>query len=203
MGAVATYMKLLGREIVEWERKANEIDSLIIKHSCVGGAAGLIPVPLVDSGIMLGNQMLMYRNINSVMGISLSKDTMRVLGKFMISQVAGMLSVFGFALLGKGVASLLKCTFIASIAGCAIDCATNAGITYVLGVVYAKVLVKSVNEGNGKPPSIDALKDAMKEEFKNTDEMKRIFKEGKAAMRNTNYKDFKADAKAAEEYAQS
>ena len=103
----------------------------------------------------------------------------------------------------KCAASMLKFTVFASIAGCAIDCGINAGITYVLGVVYAKVLVKSVNDGNGKPPSIDALKDAMKEEFKNTDEMKRIFKEGKAAMRNTNYKDFKADAKAAEEYAQS
>ena len=159
MGVLAAYGRELARTVSDWEKKSDQIDSLIIKHSCIGGAAGLFPMPIVDNIIMLGNQMIMYRNINSVLGVSLAKNTLKVIGTFMLSQVAGMLAVFGIAIAGSILGNVLKASIVFAPAGMALNALINAAITYVLGIVYARALVKLV--GSGKTPTAENLKEEL------------------------------------------
>lgn len=201
MDAIAAFVRDVGRQISDWERKSDEVDSLIIKHSCIGGAAGLMLFPAIDNIIMLGNQMLMYRNINSVLGVSLAKDTLKVLGVFMLSQAAGMVSVFGLALAGKFLGGLLKATLVCAPVAMVIDGAVNAGITYVLGVVYARALVGIIKDG--KQPTEAGLKEAMRRAFQDKDEIRRIYEEGRAAIRGKNFSEYKKDAEDAKHHAES
>jgi uncharacterized protein (DUF697 family) len=200
MGVLAAYGRELARTVSDWEKKSDQIDSLIIKHSCIGGAAGLFPMPIVDNIIMLGNQMIMYRNINSVLGVSLAKNTLKVIGTFMLSQVAGMLAVFGIAIAGSILGNVLKASIVFAPAGMALNALINAAITYVLGIVYARALVKLV--GSGKTPTAENLKEELKTQFADKDNLKKLYEEGKEKLKGTKFSDYKNDAEEAKKHAE-
>ena len=81
--------------------RKDEAEKLIVKHSCIGGAITLIPVPVVGEIAVIVNQIAMYRGLNKLIGIKFSKNVMKVIGRFLVSQVAGVL-VAGTALFAVG-----------------------------------------------------------------------------------------------------
>jgi uncharacterized protein (DUF697 family) len=200
MGVLAALGRDLARTVTDMEKKADQIDALIIKHSCVGGAAGLVPVPLVDDLVMLGNQIVMYRNINSVLGVSLAKDTLKVIGMFMLSQAAGLLAAFGIAVAGSILSKFLKASIVGAPIGMALNAVVNASITYVLGIVYARALVKVV--GSGKTPTAENLKEELKAQFADTDNLKKLYEEGKEKLKDKKFSDYKNDAEEAKKHAE-
>lgn len=193
MGFAATCLREVGREVGQYASKADETEQVIIQHSCIAGAAGLVPIPGVDTVICLGNQIALYGRLNAILGVSLAKNTLKVIGGFMASQVTGMLSVFGFALAGKVAGGLLKCIpGLGTIGGVAVDCAINAGVTYVLGVVYVKAMVRIFKAG--KPVTEESLKEALRTEFADEEGLKDIYREGREKMKHTNFASYKDEA---------
>lgn len=187
--------RAMAPEIQRWYDHADRADQIIFQHSCVAGAAGLIPAPAVDSAICLGNQIALYARLNTLMGISIASQTLKVVGGFMVSQVTGMLSIFGFAIAAKGIGLLCKCfPGLGTVGGIVIDCGTNAGIAYVLGVVYMKAMVNLFKAG--KPVTEASLKEAIRAEFADKDGIKAIYREGKRRMKDVKFSDFTAQAEA-------
>ncbi len=193
MGFLATGSKMIGRGVMDYYYKSEEAEKIIIRHSCVAGAAALIPIPYADMAVCLPNQIALYGFLNKELGVSLSKELLKVIGGFMISQITGMISVFPFVFAGKVAAGLLKFIPLAgSIGGFLIDGAINAGITYVLGIVYLKAMVNVLKAG--KPINESSLKEALKAEFDDTEGIKNIYKEGKQKLKGKDFSAFRDDA---------
>jgi uncharacterized protein (DUF697 family) len=119
---------------------------------------------------------------------------------FMLSQAAGLLAVFGIAIAGSILGNLLKATAVGAPLGMALNAVVNASITYVLGIVYARALVKVV--GSGKTPTAENLKEELKTQFADKDNLKKLYEEGKEKLKGTKFSDFKNDAEEAKKHAE-
>ena len=166
---------------------------ILIEHDCVAGAAALIPIPGADVAVMLGNQIVLYGRLNSELDISISKDTLKSIGGFMVSQIAGIVSVIPVAIAAQFASQLLK--FIpgpGSIAGAAVGAGANAAITHVLGLVYLVTIKKMV--ASGKEFSAGNIKENLKEQFADKDFIRETYAEAKAKYKNTDFNAYKNQA---------
>ena len=170
-----------------------------MEHCGISGACGLIPATGVDLAVMASSNIVMFGRLNKALGLSLSKDTSRVLGKFACSLIAGNLASVPIALLAGVGGSLVKLIPGAGTAlGAILTCGAYASCTYVAGLVYLKALAKTAKNG---PITEASLKASLKEELSDKEQFKKLFKEGKDATKNIKFKDFAdkaAEVKAAE-----
>jgi uncharacterized protein (DUF697 family) len=117
----------------EREQVANE---LVDRFSLWSGAAGLIPIPLVDMAAVGGVQLQMLRRLSEIYGIPFSDNR----GKSIIASLAGAIipastattTAMTFSSLLKGLPG------IGTMAGALSMPVFSAGVTYVIGKVFIK-----------------------------------------------------------------
>jgi len=116
------------------EERDEAASKLVDRFSLWSGAAGLVPIPLVDIAAVGGVQLQMLRRLSEIYGVPFSEN----LGKSLIASLAGSVipaSTATTAALGAG--SFVK--FMPGF-GTAIGAVTmpviSAGATYVIGKVF-------------------------------------------------------------------
>ena len=133
------------KEMKKYYDKADEVERAIIQHSATAGGVALIPCPGIEAGMLL-IQIRMYKKIHDITGIPIfSKEILWNIGKFILSQVAGLLG----ALTALFVASVALrwipgANFIAGFAQAPIIGIGN----YICGITYYKMLGEILSNGN-------------------------------------------------------
>jgi len=113
------------------ERKARA-RKLVERFSLWSGAAGLLPVPIVDLAAIGAVQLQMLRRISQIYDIPFSKNR----GKAILASFAGTMIP---ASTGLGVASLVKSVPLAGTAiGALTTPALSVGATYVIGMAFTE-----------------------------------------------------------------
>lgn len=116
-------------EIAPDERKARARE-LVKRFSLWAGAAGLLPVPVVDLAAVGGVQIQMLRRISQIYDVPFSENR----GKALIASFAGTMIP---ASTGIGMASIIKSVPIAGTAiGAIATPALSVGATYVIGMAF-------------------------------------------------------------------
>ena len=176
-----------------WSNAREEIKKLVFKHSCIGGAIALIPIPVAGEVAVIINQVAMYRGINKLVGINFSDNILKNIGKFLLSQLAGvgvgMAALIGVTAVGKFIPGL---NFLAAIAQ-----APAAGVAnYVCGIAYYHMLGKFLKSGGNAYFSEDDVIRMMRNSSLSLDELKKVKEEAEKQMKNANYESFKTEARA-------
>ena len=109
----------------------DELASKLVDHFALwSGAAGLIPVPLLDVAAVGGVQVQMLRRLSQIYGVPFSENR----GKAFIASLAGSMIP---ASSGLGAASALKGVPVIGMAVGALMMPTlSAGATYAIGKVF-------------------------------------------------------------------
>lgn len=192
MGLEAVYLKSVTDQLVPYYRNADKAHQVIMEHCGISGACGLIPATGIDMAVMASSNIVMFGRLNKTLGLSLSRDTSRVLGKFACSLVAGNLASIPIALLAGVGGSLLKLVpGVGTALGAVLTCGAYASCTYVTGIVYLKALAKTTQGG---PVTEEALKAALEREMKDKKQFKRLFEEGQKAIKGMKFSEFRAKA---------
>ena len=112
------------------EERDEFASKLVDRLSLWSGAAGLIPVPLVDVAAVGGVQIHMLRRLSDIYGVPFSEN----LGKSVIASLAGSMIP---ATSGIGVASAFRFVPVLGTTIAALVMPTlSAGATYVIGKVF-------------------------------------------------------------------
>ena len=155
----STNLKIAGKSMSHWFNSQDEAQKLIFRHSCIGGAIALIPIPIVGEIAVIVNQIAMYRGINKLVGISFSQSVLKNIGKFLLSQAAGaiggMAALFG---VGAAVKFIPGLNFIAGFAQAPVAGVAN----YICGIVYFNMLGGFMEEGGSDGLSDDEIIRRMK-----------------------------------------
>jgi uncharacterized protein (DUF697 family) len=116
------------------ERRDEQASQLVDRFSLWSGAAGLIPVPLVDVVAVGGVQLQMLRRLSEIYGVPFSDN----MGKSVIASLAGALIPASTATTtAMGVATLMKgIPGIGTAVGALTMPVYSAGATYVIGKVF-------------------------------------------------------------------
>ena len=193
MGAIISpgTVKVAGRAVEQWYNSQDEAQKLILKHSCIGGAIALIPIPVVGEIAVIVNQITMYRGINKLTGVSFSQNVLKNIGKFIVSQVAGVLggmtAVFG---IGAAIKFIPGLNFLAGIAQAPIAGVAN----YVCGIVYFKMLGGIIAAGGLEGLSDEEIMRRIKAQMLSPDEIRKAKAEAKERMKGADYKAHKSEA---------
>jgi uncharacterized protein (DUF697 family) len=111
------------------ERRAAAV-KLVKRFSLWSGAAGIIPLPLIDLAAVGGLQIQMLRRISQIYGVPFSENR----GKALIAGLAGAMIP---ASSGLGVMSVAKGVPVIGTAVAAIAMpALSAGATYAIGMAF-------------------------------------------------------------------
>ncbi len=182
--------------------KEEQVKELVLKHSYIAGGIALIPIPGVSEIAVVVNQLTMYGRINDVIGIKLSENFLKIVGKFLISQVICIVGGFAAVL---GIVAVLKfipgLNFLAGFAA-----APAAGIAnYICGLAYFYMLNDTI-EASGGVEVFEQLSDEekavlMKMHKLNKERMERIKKQAEEKLKNADYKAFKKQGEAYAEAA--
>lgn len=175
-----------------WYNSSDEAHKIIIRHACIGGAIVLIPLPVVGEVAVLANQIWMYRELNKLTGVRFSENALKSIGKFIISQVAGILGGVFAVLVGVAVAKWVPgLNFVAGFIA-----APAAGVAnYVCGKVYYEMLGGYIRNGGDGGLSEGEIVQRMKAEMVSKEKIGEMRNEAKKTMKNVNYNDFKDEAK--------
>ena len=144
-------------------QRDEEASKLVDRFSLWSGAAGLIPVPLVDIAAVGGVQLQMLRRLSEIYGVSFVDNR----GKSIIASLAGsVLPASTATTTGMGVASALKA--IPGI-GTVISALTmpvfSAGATYVIGKVFIQHFASGGTLLDFNPPDYREFIKAQKEKW--------------------------------------
>ena len=136
---------------------------LVDRLSLWSGAAGLIPIPLVDMAAVGGVQLQMLRRLSEIYGVPFSENR----GKSIIASLAGAVIPASTATTtAVGVGSLVK-SFPG--VGTAIGALTmpvfSAGATYVIGKVFIQHFASGGTLLDFNPPDYREFIKAQKEKF--------------------------------------
>jgi uncharacterized protein (DUF697 family) len=127
------------------ERRAIAV-KLVERFSLWSGAAGLIPVPLVDLAAVGGVQIQMLRRISQIYNVPFSENR----GKALIASLAGSMIP---ASSGLGAASIIKGVPVVGTAISAIAMpALSAGATYAIGMAFIQHFASGGTLLDFKPP---------------------------------------------------
>jgi uncharacterized protein (DUF697 family) len=116
------------------EQRDEQASKLVDHFSLWSGAAGLVPIPLVDIAAVGGVQLLMLRRLSEIYSVPFSDNV----GKSVIASLAGsVIPASAASTAAMGVGSFLK--FVPGV-GTAIGAVTmpvvSAGATYIIGKVF-------------------------------------------------------------------
>src|SRR5882724_1690610 len=136
---------------------------LVDRFSLWSGAAGLIPIPLVDIAAVGGVQLQMLRKLSEIYGVPFTENR----GKSIIASLAGSLIPASAATTtAMGVSSAMK--FIPGI-GSAVAALTmpvfSAGATYAIGKAFIQHFASGGTLLDFNPPDYREFIKAQKEKF--------------------------------------
>ena len=125
--------------------------SIVDRLSLWSGAAGLIPLPLVDMAAVGGVQLYMLRRLSEIYEIPFSEN----LGKSILSSLAGAVIP---ATTATTAASVMKGVPIVETAiGALTMPAVGAGATWIIGKVFIKLRTRALNADEARHQSPDPL----------------------------------------------
>lgn len=147
------------------EERDREASQLVDRFSVWSGAAGLVPVPLLDIAAVGGVQLQMLRRLSEIYGVPFSDNR----GKSIIASLAG-------SILPASTATSTAITFgslvkSVPVVGTAIGALTMpalaAGATYVIGKVFIQHFASGGTLLDFNPPDYREFIKAQKERFAN------------------------------------
>ena len=132
------------------EQRDEAASQIVDRFSLWSGAAGLIPVPIVDIAAVGGLQLQMLRRISEVYGIPFSSNR----GKSIIASLAGALIPASTATTtAMSVGSLMKgLPGVGTVIGALTMPVFSAGATYVIGKVFIQHFASGGTLLNFNPP---------------------------------------------------
>jgi uncharacterized protein (DUF697 family) len=145
------------------EQRDQEASRLVDRFSLYSGAAGLIPVPLIDIAAVGGIQLQMLRKLSEIYGVPFSDNR----GKSVIASLAGsLLPASAASTTAMGISSALK-SFPG--VGTAISAFTmpafSAGATWVTGKVFIQHFASGGTLLDFNPPDYREFIKAQKEKW--------------------------------------
>src|SRR5713101_5894796 len=112
------------------EERDQVASKLVDRFSLWSGAAGLVPIPLVDVAAVGGVQLQMLRRLSEIYGVPFSDN----LGKSVIASLAGSVIPASTAV---GVGSFMKALpGVGTAIGAITMPVVSAGATYLIGKVF-------------------------------------------------------------------
>jgi uncharacterized protein (DUF697 family) len=146
------------------EEQRDELASkLVDRFSLWSGAAGLIPVPLVDIAAVGGVQLQMLRRLSEIYGVPFSENS----GKSVIASLAGsLIPASTAASTAIGVSSMLKSLpAIGTAIGALTMPAFSAAATYIIGKVFIQHFASGGTLLDFNPPDYREFIKAQKEKL--------------------------------------
>ena len=145
------------------ENRDERASKLVDRFSLWSGAAGLIPVPLIDIAAVGGVQLQMLRRLSEIYNVPFSDN----MGKSVIASLAGSVIPASTATTtAMGVSSLLKSLpAIGTAIGAITMPAFSAGATYVIGKVFIQHFASGGTLLDFNPPDYREFIKAQKEKL--------------------------------------
>lgn len=180
---------LITKQLEPYYDHAEKPAKIILQHCGIAGALALIPLGGFDVAAVTGNMVAMAVRLNPELGLSLQKDSVRIIVKYMFSMLLSNLSALPIAFIGGALGSLVK--FIPGIGtalGMLITPASFAAMTYVFGIIYARSLLRAARTGNVSEESVKA---AVGDEFTNKGNISSLFNEAKDAVSGIDFSQYR------------
>ncbi len=145
------------------EQRDDAASKLVDRFSLWSGAAGLIPVPLVDIAAVGGVQLQMLRRLSEIYGVPFSDNR----GKSIIASLAGsVLPASTATTTAMGVSSILKSIpGVGTVIGALTMPVFSAGATYVIGKVFIQHFASGGTLLDFNPPDYREFIKAQKEKW--------------------------------------
>jgi uncharacterized protein (DUF697 family) len=154
-----------GSETVEMtdERRDGQASQLVDRYSLWSGAAGLIPIPIIDVAVVGGVQIQMLRKLSEIYGVPFSDN----MGKSVLASLAGSLIPASTATTAAmGVGSLMKgIPGVGTMVGALTMPAFSAGATYIIGKVFIQHFASGGTLLDFNPPDYREFIKAQKEKL--------------------------------------
>jgi uncharacterized protein (DUF697 family) len=146
------------------DEQRDELAAQVVdRFALYSGAAGLIPVPVVDVAAVGGVQLQMLRRLSEIYGVPFSDNR----GKSIIASLAGALIPAGTATgTAVGVGSMLKgLPGIGTLIGAVTMPAFSAGATYAIGKLFIQHFASGGTLLDFNPPDYREFIKSHKERF--------------------------------------
>jgi uncharacterized protein (DUF697 family) len=145
------------------EQRDKLASELVDRLSLWSGAAGLVPIPLVDVAAVGGVQMYMLRRLSEIYSVPFSDN----LGKSVIASLAGSLLPASTATTTTmAVGSMLKfMPGVGTVLGALTMPAFSAGATYIIGKVFIQHFASGGSLLDFNPPDYREFIKAQKEKL--------------------------------------
>src|SRR5712691_7290147 len=141
------------------EQRDEAASKLVDRFSLWSGAAGLVPIPLVDVAAVGGVQLQMLRRLSEIYGVPFSDN----LGKSVIASLAGSVIPASTAV---GVGSFMKALpGVGTAIGAITMPVVSAGATYLIGKVFIQHFASGGTLLDFNPPDYREFIKAQKEKF--------------------------------------
>lgn len=190
----AGYVKVASNAIRQAYIASDDETKIIIEHDCIAGAAAIVPVPYADMIAVLGNQIALYKRLNDKLGVRMSKNCLKVIASFMVSQIIGTITIVPVAFGGKFLGGLLKMVpGLGTMAGIVVDAGSNATINHILGVVYLISIKKMIATGTDVQDA-ESVKAVLKEQLADKELVKKAYHEAKQARKKMDFNAYKSKA---------
>jgi uncharacterized protein (DUF697 family) len=145
------------------QQRDEQASQLVDRYSLWSGAAGLIPVPIVDVVVVGGVQLQMLRKLSEIYGVPFSDN----MGKSVLASLAGSLIPASTATTtAMGVGSIMKgLPGIGTMVGALTMPAFSAGATYIIGKVFIQHFASGGTLLDFNPPDYREFIKAQKEKL--------------------------------------
>jgi uncharacterized protein (DUF697 family) len=151
-----------GSKEIGKQDRAERASKLVDRFSLWGGAAGLIPVPLVDLAAVGGVQLQMLRRLSEIYDVPFSQN----LGKSVIASLAGAIIPASTATTtAMGVGSMIKSVPGGQMVGALTMPVFSAAATYVIGKVFIQHFASGGTLLDFNPPDYREFIKAQREKF--------------------------------------
>lgn len=186
-------VKAGAKALEQWYNAQDEAGKAMFRHACIGGAIAAVPFPFVGEVAVIANQLIMYGKLNQLAGVKFSDKLMKNIGKFLLSQMAGVLG--GLAVL-LGAAAVMKFIPVLNFVGGAVSASAAGVANYLCGITYWKMLGGFIAaKGDGDMSDAEILK-YFKGNIPSEEEIRKMHREAKAKMSGANYNAYKNEAEA-------
>lgn len=145
------------------EARDEQASQLVDRYSLWAGAAGLVPIPIVDVAVVGGVQLQMLRKLSEIYGVPFSEN----MGKSVIASLAGALIPASTATTtAMGIGSLMKgLPGIGTAIGALTMPVFSAGATYIIGKVFIQHFASGGTLLDFNPPDYREFIKAQKEKL--------------------------------------
>jgi uncharacterized protein (DUF697 family) len=165
MAQDATGSATTGSETVELtdQQRDEQASQLVDRYSLWAGAAGLVPIPLVDIAVVGGVQIQMLRKLSEIYDVPFSDN----MGKSVLASLAGSLIPASTATTtAMGIGSLVKgLPGVGTVIGALTMPAFSAGATYIIGKVFIQHFASGGTLLDFNPPDYREFIKAQKEKL--------------------------------------